>query len=130
MPTASASEDRGEVADVVPVNQHGALGDVVEPGNEVRRRRLARPGRPDDRGELSRLHLQVHPAQGPGVAVGLDPLRWLGRVYRPRRRVAEGDVAELHASLHPLDLEGDGVGLLADGGLEVEVLEDPAEERQ
>src|SRR5207244_2338717 len=104
---------------------------------EVGDRRLAGAARPDDRGELPRLDLERDVLERPlprgdrpcAVAVGLDRLRLEGR--RPDwLLVPEVDVVELDLAPHLLLPELARAGGVDDVLRQVEVREDPLEERE
>ena len=104
-----AQRPHGDVAQVVAVDQHAALGRVVEARDQLRERRLAGAGLADQRHGLPGRHVQVDVGQGVAGAVG-------------ERDVLEGDVAADAVEL-------DGVGAVAQLGLLVEQLEDLVERR-
>jgi hypothetical protein len=93
------------VADVVAVNEHAALGGVVEAREKVEDCRFAAADRSQQRHRLS----------WPGIDV--DAL-----YYFEALTVAEADLLVAHVALDIL--EGVGVGLLAHLGLRIEYLED------
>src|SRR5919205_505517 len=104
----------GEVAHVDPVDRHAPGGRVVQPGDEIAERRLARAGLPHHR----------HARAGRDREVDAVERR------RPVRVVAERDVLEAHVAAHRRRVEHDGVLPVEDVDLEVEVLEDAVEEGQ
>jgi hypothetical protein len=90
---------QGHVPHVMPVDPHGAGGDVVQPGHEVSDRGLPGSGRADQRGELSGRSTKAHLVQDQRVAGGLRRGQ-CDRFQRGQRdlaggRVAEADVIEL-----------------------------------
>jgi hypothetical protein len=74
----AAQRHRVQVPDVAAADPHRARGDVVEARQQAHHRRLARPGRADEREGLPRL----------------DPQRDAGQ-HRSVARVAERDVVQL-----------------------------------
>ena len=99
----------GQAPNVRAVDRDGALARVVEPGDEVRARRLARAGLPDERGLRPRRHLEG------------DVLE------RPRRVVvAKPDGVELDLAARCRER----LGALDDVDPLVQVLEDAVEERE
>src|SRR4029079_6261592 len=56
-------------AQVVPVDPYRTLHRVVEPGNQLDKRRLAGARRPDERDRLPRWHRQVDVTQGEAAVV-------------------------------------------------------------
>src|SRR5215217_148985 len=61
-----------QVPDVVPVDGHPATGDVVEPVDQRRQRRLARAGGSDQRDGLSGLEVEVDGVEHRMVGAGVD----------------------------------------------------------
>ena len=117
----------GQRPHVVPVEQHRAAIDVVEPRDEVGDRRLARPAGPDDRRQPARLDHERRLAHRPGPVVR--------RLRHGRRhagdvglRVGEPDVVELDPPGDRGRVEHLGAGGVDDPRPQVEVLEDPAEQ--
>ena len=110
-PMADAQAAHGEVAHVVAVDEHRALGRVVEAREQPGDRRLAAAGAADERDRLARRQVQVEVLE-----------------HRPGLAVAEGDVAQLHLAAR-LD-EVDGAGPVDDLGLGVEDLVDAAGRRR
>ena len=111
-PHLRAQRVHRDVAEVEAVDQHAALGRVVEARDELGERRLAGAGGADQRDGLARRHVQVRVDQR-GVG-GIAVVR--------ERHVLEVDL--------PADaVELDGVGPVGEVGLLVEQLEDLVERR-
>ena len=109
----------GEVADVVPVDPHGAPGGVVEAGQHAGHGRLAAAGAPHQSDGLARVQVQIQVVQ--------DLSRTVVPIARLREQavvgVGEADVVELDVTL-AVD-QVDGVGPVDDRGLLVDDLVDP-----
>src|SRR5829696_1840665 len=117
-----------QVADVDAVDPDGALADVVDPGDQHGRGRLAGPGRADQGDQLPGADAEADVAQDRLAGGGPDGGRPAGEAGDGRllgRGVAEADVVELDPPGRVL--QGDGAGAVADRALEVEHLEDPLE---
>src|SRR6266700_3499231 len=111
-PTASDSAaTRRSRTSVDAVDRHGAGVDVVEPGDQVGQRRLARARLADESGRRAGRYVQVDIAQRPGtVAV-----------------VTEADTDETHIATH--GRQRSGVAALGDVDRQVQHREDPPEQR-
>src|SRR5829696_6465341 len=117
-----------QVAHVDPVDPDGALADVVDPGHQHGRGRLAGPGRADQGDQLAGPDAEADVVQDRLAGGRPDRRRPAGEAGDGRllgRRVAEPDVVELDPPGRVV--EGDGPGPVADRALEVEHLEDPLE---
>ncbi len=77
-----------ELRDVGVADEHGARGEVVEPGDAVHQRRLARARRAHDRGEAAGGELDGHAVEGADLvlaaAVDLDGVDDAGGRRAPR----------------------------------------------
>ena len=144
-----AQAGEGDLPHVDAVDLDRALVDVVQPRQQIGRRRLARPGRPDERDQLARLAPRSR--RPPGRTA-----RWLGRVGRAAASAASTGTSSLRRGIRrsvrdgrraaPADsgrrrggsgrvrgrgrVEGHRVGRVGDLRLQVEVLEDAVEQRQ
>ena len=74
---AERSETCCDVADILPVDQDAAAGDVVEAKQQPRDRGFSRARRPDNRNSAARRHLEADALQD-----------------RPRRLIGERDILE------------------------------------
>jgi hypothetical protein len=116
---------------------------VVEPRDEVRRRRLAGTRRPDEGDELTRIDLEVDLLEPEGLDEldrrdvgqfrGLDARLLCDRSGCDRRwnhrdGVPERDIPESDAAANGRAIERDRVGRIDDFRIHLEVLEDPVEE--
>ena len=114
----------GQVAYVGPVQRDPATVRVVQPRDKVGQRGLAGAARPDHRGQLARPDPQRQVAQRPARGV-------VGRLRRRRvARVAEPDVVERDLPAHAGGRQPPGARLVDDRRRQVEVREDPGEQRQ
>ena len=95
-PTLRAQAVHREVADVVAVDQHRAVVDVVEAGEQPGDRRLAAAGAPDERDGLARGHVQVEVREHRLVGLGAGSL------------VGERHVAELDLAAGRDEVDGTG----------------------
>ncbi len=102
-----------EIAHVRAVEQHRALGDVVEPRDQVAERGLAAARLADDRHLGARFGREAHVLQD--GTIGL---------------VGERDAVEANLSAHALPREVDRILALLDVNGQVEVLEDAIEQRE
>ena len=112
------ADDAGEVgqrqvADVDAVDEHPTGGRVVEPGHQGGQRALARAGLADQRQRGPGGHGEVDVGQRRPGAVG----------------VAEADPLEADLAAHGGRVDGDRVLGVVDVDGQVQVLEDPAEQR-
>src|SRR5215212_419361 len=117
-----------QVADVDAVDPDVALADVVDPGDQHGRGRLAGPRRADQGDQLAGADREADVVQDRLAGGGPDGGGAPGEAGDGRllgRRVAEADVVELDPPGRVL--QGDGAGPVADRALEVEHLEDPLE---
>ena len=127
-----------DVAHVDAADPHRARVDVVEARDEVGRRGLAAPRRPDQRHELARRRGEAdvgqgerHELAGNGATLGLRLGRLLGHLQLRRGdRVTERDALEAHLGPHRRRRERDRVGRIGDLVLHLEVLEDAVEQRE
>ena len=74
-----------ELRDVGVTDEHGARRQVVEPGDAVHQRRLARARRAHDRGEATGRELDGHAVEGADLVLAA-PVHLDGVVRRERRR--------------------------------------------
>ncbi len=102
----------GQVADVVAVDPNGALLRVVEAGQQARHRGLAGAARPHQGGQLA----------------GIDGKRHIPQRRFDGRRVGEGHLLEGGRSAGVL--QDGGTGPILDLDREIEIFEQPLEERQ
>ena len=122
---------------VETVDLQGSAVHVVEPRHQVRHRGLAGTRRPDQRGELSRLDVEVNALEGPQarglVAVAGRRLR-RDRRHGVRRRhgrvVAEPHVVEADLPPQGVPRQRHRALRVRDLVRHVQVLEDPLEQRE
>ena len=90
------ADDRGvlaivvhaHVAQVLAVDEHAPLLRIVEPHEQIERRRLAGAGRADERDREARAHLEVHAAEDRILAVGEPDVLELDLAAQLRQRLA------------------------------------------
>src|SRR5829696_10205511 len=117
-----------QVADVDAVDPDGALADVVDPGDQHGRGRLAGPRRTDQGDQLAGADGEADVVQDRLAGCGPDRGRAAGEAGDGRLlggRVAEADVVELDPPGRLVQM--DRPGTVADRALEVEHLEHPLE---
>ena len=138
MPIASPSDPSVTFRTSRPSIRTAPLVHVVQPRHEVRDRRLAGAARADQRGELSRQDVHRDVVQRPLADLAIGS-RAAGRA--PPRPSSGSDLGHVGRLLVPephvveLDLAPDvrellRVGRVGDLVLQVEVLEDPVEQRE
>jgi hypothetical protein len=142
-----AQRHQAELPDVQAIDLHRARLHVVQPRDEVRRGRLAGARRAHQGDQLPRRRLEIDVAQAerqrlgrggrrtvPAIAPGRrsDELVTITRDHLPRRGrwVGEGHVAEADAAGDRRGGKVDGVRRIHDHGIQLQVLEDPVEQRQ
>ena len=112
---------RGQVTNIMAVDRHRAALNVVEPGHQIRDRRLPRTGGTDQRGQLSRGDAQRHAVQR-----GIE--RWFRLSLSAA--IAKGHVRERDLTEDLVGLQRERVGSVGDRRAQVDQLEDPPKQRQ
>ena len=103
MPKLARSDCKSQVSDVGPVEQDGSRGRVVEAGNQVHQRRLARSRGPHDGDRLAGLDGQV------------DAVEHLGPGFVAKAHASQLDAALRGGHIQRAGLVGDFDGHVQDG---------------
>ena len=98
----------GHVPDVVAVELDGAVGDLIEPGDQLAEGGLAAAGGADDGDGLAGLHMQAHAPQDVQLAV-----------------IGEGHILHIDGTAHILQLHG--IGLILEGRLRAHDVHEPVQ---